>query len=91
MLEGAGFDGVRLTASGHDAPPVTLAPVCTLAWIPDKSADHHYGGRGEVIRLPLYYSSEREKIVAHLDLPSGGDNDKWLQAGAVLFINSHIV
>ena len=88
MLEGAQFDGVRLSASSHDAPTVTMAPVCTVAWIPTAKKQNPVGK--DIIKLPLYYSSEREKIVADLELPSGGDHDKWLQAGAVLFINSHM-
>ena len=36
-LEGAMFDGVRLSASMHDSPSIQVAPTCTLAWVPDSS------------------------------------------------------
>jgi dynein heavy chain 2 len=34
-LEGAVFDGVRLSDCKHDSPSIQVAPVCTLAWVPD--------------------------------------------------------
>jgi dynein heavy chain 2, cytosolic len=36
-LEGANFDGVRLTACVHDSPSIQVAPICTLAWVPELS------------------------------------------------------
>ena len=42
----------------------------------------------EVIHLPLYHTNDREKILAFVDVPaSGGDENKWLKAGIVLYIN----
>ena len=90
MLEGAAFDGNRLVASEHDSPTHSMAPGCVLAWVPDNLPDHY--SREEAIRLPLYLNSERDKIVASLDLPCGssGSQDKWLQSGTVLFLSSVI-
>jgi dynein heavy chain 2 len=39
-LEGALFDGVRLSESRHDSPNIQIAPTCTLAWTPDSSREH---------------------------------------------------
>jgi dynein heavy chain 2 len=89
MMEGALFDGGKLAPSSHDSPSYSLAPTCTLAWVPKTERDNYTSA--ESIRLPMYYSNEREGIVAQLDLPcTTGDQDKWLQSGTVLFINSHI-
>jgi len=34
QLEGATFDGLRLLPNGADSPSITLAPPCTIAWMP---------------------------------------------------------
>jgi hypothetical protein len=34
QLEGATFDGLRLLQNGIDSPSITLAPPCTVAWMP---------------------------------------------------------
>ena len=44
--------------------------------------------RSEAIRVPLYWSRERERVLAQIDLPSGGEESKWLQAGVVLFLKN---
>jgi len=88
MLEGAMFDGQRLIASKHDAPTHATLPTCSLAWVPAKDRPSSSG----CISLPLYFSSDREKILAMLDVPVGanGGEEPWLLAGAVLFLNSYI-
>ncbi len=88
MLEGATFDGQRLSASAHDAPTFSVAPTCTLAWIP-KEDDRKSGSQHTSLSLPLYFSNERERVVGHLQLPSNGETDKWLLSGTVLFINNY--
>ena len=43
-----------------------------MAWVPKSGKDHY--SKSEAIRLPMYYSNERESIVAQLDMPcSSGD------------------
>lgn len=97
LLEGASFDGARLSASAHDSPPLAPVPPCALAWVPRGEAPAAEAeaaeAAGKRIRLPLYLSGERERVVAHLGLPAGGaggERDRWLQAGVVLFINSYV-
>ena len=88
MVEGAIFDG-KLVPTSHDSPTYSLAPTCTMAWVPKSGKDHY--SKSESIKLPMYYSNEREQIVAQLDMPcSSGDQDRWLQSGTVVFINSHL-
>lgn len=38
QVEGATFDGSRLLHNSHDSPSITVAPVCTVAWVPKVSA-----------------------------------------------------
>lgn len=40
------------------------------------------------ISLPVYFSSNREKIVTRLNVPCGPEKDKWLQCGAALFLKN---
>ena len=85
-MEGGHFDGLRLSEASHDSPTFTACPVCTLAWLP-KTQENYYS-ENEVIHLPLYHTNDREKILAFVDVPaSGGDENKWLKAGIVLYIN----
>ena len=39
-----------------------------------------------VISLPVYFNSNREKIVTRLDLPCDGDHQIWLQMGAAIIM-----
>ena len=89
MIEGALFDGAKLSPNSHDSPTFTTVPNSTMAWVPSKGHEHHYNDNA-TIRVPLYYSSERDKVVAFMDLPSGGKKDTWLQSGTVLFLNTHL-
>ena len=42
----------------------------------------------EMISLPLYYTSNRERVVISLDVPCGGDQEKWVQTGTAFFLRS---
>ena len=84
QLEGANFDGVRLTDSGHDSPSIQAAPVCTFAWVPENDSQH----TGEMMSVPLYWTRDRERLLAMVDLPSGGEEYKWLKSGVVLFLRN---
>jgi hypothetical protein len=53
-----------------------------------KTSGDHYRP-SECVRLPLYHSEDREKILTFVDVPIvGGDEKKWLQAGTVLFLKN---
>ena len=40
-MEGALFDGIKLSECSWDSPTYATTPVCTIAWIPDSSPDHY--------------------------------------------------
>ena len=42
----------------------------------------------ETISLPIYFDITRERIVARMDVPCGGNVNQWLQCGAALFLKS---
>ena len=64
------------------------APPCTFAWIPKSNPDQYRSN--EAINLPLYHTNMRDKILTFVQVPSGGDENKWLQAGAVLFLDDQL-
>ena len=82
QIEGATFDGSRLTENSHDSPSFQAAPVCTLAWVPDQ------GHQSDNLSVPLYWTRERERLLAMLEVPSGREEETWLQAGLVLTLSA---
>ena len=89
-MEGCSFDGSRLLENKRDSPSVTTMPTCSVAWV-TKDTPPPYPD-GECLSLPIYFSAERDKLVACLDVPcgSGAINGKaqWVQTGAALFLKN---
>ena len=88
QLEGCSFDGTRLLENRRDSPSVSDIPPCTVAWV-TKDTPPPYN-ESECISLPLYYSSDRYKLVTCLDVPGGGGANRvqWVQSGAALFLKN---
>ncbi|CAH1776602.1 unnamed protein product [Owenia fusiformis] len=84
QLEGCTFDGTRLSENQRDSPSVSAVPDCVVAWIPKDVPDPY--DMNDVISLPIYYSTERDRIVARINVPCGGNIDQWLQCGAAMFL-----
>ncbi|NXK72907.1 DYHC2 protein, partial [Amazona guildingii] len=86
QLEGCSFDGNRLSENLHDSPSVSSVLPCYMAWIPQDA----YGPYSpeECISLPVYTSVERDRVVANIDVPCGGNQDQWIQCGAALFLKN---
>ncbi|XP_077915202.1 cytoplasmic dynein 2 heavy chain 1 isoform X5 [Halichoerus grypus] len=86
LLEGCSFDGSRLLENHHDSPSVSPVLPCYVGWIPQGA----YGpySPDECISLPVYTSSERDRVVANIDVPCGGNQDQWIQCGAALFLKN---
>ncbi|XP_077466766.1 cytoplasmic dynein 2 heavy chain 1 isoform X1 [Stigmatopora argus] len=85
QLEGCSFDGVHLCENQHDSPSVSAVPFCYMAWVPQHAiADQ--AATEESIWLPLYRSSERVKVVTHINVPCRSNPSQWIQTGAALFL-----
>ncbi|XP_073719558.1 cytoplasmic dynein 2 heavy chain 1 [Misgurnus anguillicaudatus] len=84
QLEGCSFDGHRLAESQHDSPSVSAVPACYMAWIPQTAVGSY--SPDECISLPVYSSSERQRVVTSVQLPCAGAHDTWIQSGAALFL-----
>ena len=93
QLEGCSFDSSRLLENQRDSPSVTVIPPCTVAWVTKETTPPY--NPSECISLPLYYSSDRYKLVTCLELPVGGGGAggeagkvQWIQSGAALFLKN---
>ena len=88
QLEGCSFDGTRLLENQRDSLSVTTIPPCTVAWVAKDSPPPY--NLAECISLPLYYSSDRYKLVTCLEVPSGSTTNRkrWIQSGAALFLKN---
>uniref|UniRef100_A0A8C3GF25 Cytoplasmic dynein 2 heavy chain 1 n=1 Tax=Cairina moschata TaxID=8855 RepID=A0A8C3GF25_CAIMO len=86
QMEGCSFDGNRLSENLHDSPSVSSVLPCYMAWIPQDA----YGPYSpeECITLPVYTSMDRDRVVTNIDVPCGGNQDKWIQCGAALFLKN---
>ncbi|XP_063840903.1 LOW QUALITY PROTEIN: cytoplasmic dynein 2 heavy chain 1-like [Scylla paramamosain] len=84
QMEGASFDGTRLLHNAHDSPSITVAPVCTVAWIPKDQPVRVY--HEELLSVPVYSSIKREQLVGSVDLPCPTPHHEWRQTGLALFL-----
>jgi len=95
-LQGALFEGKRLTDTASDAAPYAPLPPCRLAWVVPGAAGAGGGGSGRAspgggappLHLPLYLTPERERAIAELQFPvfDTEESSKWVLAGAACFL-----
>ena len=64
-LQGASFDGTRLTSLAPDSPTNNPTPPVTLAWVAKQTQD----AAAMFISVPLYSEPQRRHVIAHLQLP----------------------
>eukprot|EP00088_Acartia_fossae_P060344 TRINITY_DN72249_c0_g1_i1.p1 TRINITY_DN72249_c0_g1~~TRINITY_DN72249_c0_g1_i1.p1 ORF type:complete len:474 (-),score=40.40 TRINITY_DN72249_c0_g1_i1:72-1442(-) len=83
LLEGASFDGVRLNDNHHKSPSVQIAPVVHLAFVPAEKLER---SSSELMKVPLYWNKDRERLLTMLDLPSNGNASRWLKASVCFFV-----
>nr|DBA32514.1 TPA: hypothetical protein GDO54_000298 [Pyxicephalus adspersus] len=86
QLEGCSFDGNQLSENQHDFPSVSMVPPCYMAWITQNSHGIYFPE--ECISLPVYTSAERDRVVTNIDVPCGGNQNRWIQCGAALFLKN---
>ena len=82
FLQGARFDGKRLSeASAYDKPFETV-PNFYLAYVKNDSA--LYKNR---LEIPLYVGRNREKFITCLNVPiTAGEEARWIQYGISFFL-----
>ena len=86
QLEGCSFDGSRLFENQRDSPSLVAMPPCTVAWV-TKEATPPYPP-SEVVSLPVYHSSDRDRLVICVDVPFSGVKVQWVQSGVALFLKN---
>ena len=92
-LQGADFDGKRLTDTASDAAPYVPLPVCKLAWVvpgqPGSSGPTGSGGEPPLC-VPLYLTRERERAIADVQFPvfDPEETSKWVLAGVACFMGN---
>lgn len=85
LLEGCTFDGHTLSNNRSDSATVCNLPPAYISWIPMNVQSNKL----ESISLPLYYSSDRDRVVTYLDVPCiGTEPSQWLLCGAAIFLRS---
>ena len=66
-----------------DAPSVTPAPPCTVAWVPKVQEQ---GAAGGVLRTPLYATRDRAAALCELEVQcADAEIDHWTLHGVALF------
>ena len=91
LLQGVreGFDGQGLEEATPDGQELINAPSCTIAWIP--KADAMPYSASESIDVPLYNSTQRERMLLTLSLPcERGAQSKWISAGVAAFCSGEM-
>jgi dynein heavy chain 2 len=84
QLEGCNFDGMKLTDCEENSPSIVSLPECYISWI-SKNTKMPYD-ESSVISLPVYFNSNREKIITKIDMPCNGEPSKWLLMGVALIL-----
>lgn len=95
LLQGATLGGSpgALQEMSADAPDLASTPPCTMAWVSPAAKEALLasdGAAGPRLRVPLYSSPSREKIVAEVTLPVGGARGgaaRWVMAGVGVFVS----
>ncbi|XP_074620352.1 cytoplasmic dynein 2 heavy chain 1-like [Acropora palmata] len=86
QLEGCTFDGNTLTENQRDSPSVSAIPTAAVAWVPKDTADPYPAS--ECISVPIYYNADRDRTVTCFNMPCSGNQARWTQCGAALFLKS---
>ncbi|KAG2426397.1 hypothetical protein HYH02_014824 [Chlamydomonas schloesseri] len=84
-MQGATFDGSRLSPVAAEAPAFRAVPAMCMAWL-HKDSPMAYASYMEA---PLYMTSDRSKLLARVQLPVSGpeEMDGWVLAGLSLFLS----
>jgi dynein heavy chain 2 len=80
LITGASFDGTSLQELQSDSPGLSPCPICKLAWVLNPKS------QGNVVKVPCYLSSSREKLLCGLNVPCNGDIPSWILSGFALLL-----
>ncbi|CAM9572668.1 unnamed protein product [Hapterophycus canaliculatus] len=83
-LQGAAFSGGKLHQQSPNDPEVAGVPDIMLAYVhKDKPRPYQVD---QAIETPLYFSLDRERLLAEVSMPTSEPQDVWILAGVALFL-----
>jgi len=83
LMQGCEFSRGGLTAPSPSSSELMPLPVCNIAWV-RRDAKEPY--EENAVKIPLYYSLERDKLLCTLTLPNVGRTEERIISGAALFL-----
>uniref|UniRef100_A0A0N4ZU30 Cytoplasmic dynein 2 heavy chain 1 n=1 Tax=Parastrongyloides trichosuri TaxID=131310 RepID=A0A0N4ZU30_PARTI len=89
QIEGALFNGDKLSETLPNSPPVNNVPTLYVAWVPITVLDIYDEKRS--IQVPVYENNSRESFVSVVQIPFDGNNDKekWIIMNVALFLKEN--
>ena len=89
-IQGAKFDGTRLSEVNSDDPNVSKLPTLFISWIPKVSCNvtlKNSSSMTNYFDVNLYADLSREQLLSVLHLPHGSKEDTWIMASVAVFLN----
>uniref|UniRef100_A0AAF5DHG2 Cytoplasmic dynein 2 heavy chain 1 n=1 Tax=Strongyloides stercoralis TaxID=6248 RepID=A0AAF5DHG2_STRER len=89
QIEGALFNGEKLTETLSNSPPINNVPILFVAYIQTTSPNIY--DEKSSIEVPLYENISREDLVTTLQLPFDNEDDKlkWILINVALFLKEN--
>lgn len=84
LLQGAGFEGGRLSELNSDSPAFTNIQQLVIGFVPQQEPDPY--PLQNLVSTPLYYTSSKEKLLYEIALPCSNDKPKWILTGVSLSV-----
>ncbi|RHY58768.1 hypothetical protein DYB34_000770 [Aphanomyces astaci] len=84
LLQGASFEGGTLQEPTSDGQELISVPTCYVAYTRDEEREPY--AKDTYIKVPLYYSTSRERMLVEISLPVAGDPSRWIIGGVALFL-----
>ncbi|RLN93089.1 hypothetical protein BBJ28_00010654, partial [Nothophytophthora sp. Chile5] len=84
LLQGASFEGGTLLEAASDAQELVVVPPCYVAYVREDAEEIYE--RDRCLQTPLYYATDRERMLVEISVPIAGDSAHWVLAGVALFL-----
>ncbi|KAL8004079.1 putative AAA+ ATPase domain, dynein heavy chain region D6 P-loop domain-containing protein [Plasmopara halstedii] len=84
LLQGASFEGGTLLEAASDAQELVTVPSCYIAFVREDAQEMYE--KEHCIQTPLYYGTDRERMLVEISIPIAGDRARWILAGIALFL-----
>ncbi|OWZ22446.1 Dynein heavy chain [Phytophthora megakarya] len=84
LLQGASFEGGTLLEAVSDAQELVAVPSCYVAFVREDAQEIYE--KETCIKTPLYYATDRERMLVEISMPISGDRARWVLAGVALFL-----